>query len=191
MLRFFSGNPFLQSQCVKYKLGEFVPAADGGPAVFKWSLAPTKYATTIHAINSCVIKLSKLTKATSVYRGVAGMRLPPSFFELNEDGVAGGVEVAAEAMRPARARRLGCRRHLAPTPAALRLGPPQFGFSSTTCKRGTAEFYAKVGKAEAASTLLEATMGLVDRGADISFGSQFPGCALQAARRRPAPAMRL
>jgi hypothetical protein len=35
-----------------------------------------KYTTTLHVINSAVIKLSKLTMATYVYRGVSGGRLP-------------------------------------------------------------------------------------------------------------------
>ena len=67
---------------------------------FRWSLAPTKYATTIHAINSAVIKLSKLTIATSVYRGVAGMRLPASFFKKNADGTTGGVEAGTPPQEP-------------------------------------------------------------------------------------------
>ena len=87
VLRFFSGNAFLQKQCVYYKLGE---VKDGK---FEWTLAPTKYATTIHAINSAIIKLSQLTKAATVFRGLAGLRLPQNFFVKNKDGIAGGVDV--------------------------------------------------------------------------------------------------
>ena len=47
------------------------------------------YATTIHAINSCVIKLSKLAKAVKVYRGLAGGVLPTEFWRPNEHGVKG------------------------------------------------------------------------------------------------------
>ena len=32
-----------------------------------------KYATTLHVVNSAVVKLSKLTKAAKVYRGIAGV----------------------------------------------------------------------------------------------------------------------
>jgi hypothetical protein len=131
VLRSFSGDAFMLGQCVKYKLGEWADAAE---TEIRWSLAPSMYATTIHAINSCVLKLSKLTVATSVYRGVAGMRLPASFFERNADNIAGGVE---------------------------------YGFSSTTRKRETAIFYAKSSEANVASTVLEAEMGMVDRGADV------------------------
>ena len=42
------------------------------------------YTTTLHSINSAVIKLGKLTKATKVYRGITGMALPLSFWESNE-----------------------------------------------------------------------------------------------------------
>ena len=34
------------------------------------------YTTTIHVINSTVVKLSKVTKIGRVYRGVKGLRLP-------------------------------------------------------------------------------------------------------------------
>ena len=141
VLRFFSGNRFLQDQCVKYKLG--VWEGDEARQKLSWTLAPTKYATTIHAINSCIVKLSALTVAETAYRGVAGMRMPQSFFEKDpKTNLAGGVE---------------------------------YGFSSTTRKRETAIFYAKADKAEVASTVLEAQMGMVDRGANIDFLSQFPG----------------
>eukprot|EP00966_Prymnesium_polylepis_P250740 5798002-Prymnesium_polylepis.1 len=51
------------------------------------------FVTTIHSINSGIVKLSKLTKATTVYRGVSGL-LPNEFWEESEDGVLGGVERA-------------------------------------------------------------------------------------------------
>jgi hypothetical protein len=52
------------------------------------------YTTTLHAINSGIIKLGKLTHATKVYRGVGGMTLPPAFWQKNEFGVMGGCENA-------------------------------------------------------------------------------------------------
>ena len=50
------------------------------------------YATTIHAVSSCVIKLSKLTVASKVYRGLQGVSLPEGFFSPDKYGVCGGVE---------------------------------------------------------------------------------------------------
>ena len=50
-------------------------------------------ATTIHAINSCVLKASKLMKACRVYRGSTRGALPASFFEKDEFGLSGGVEL--------------------------------------------------------------------------------------------------
>ena len=38
-------------------------------------------------INSLIIKLSKLTKAEPVFRGLAGNALPDGFFKKNEDGL--------------------------------------------------------------------------------------------------------
>ena len=51
------------------------------------------YVTTLHAINSGIIKLSKQTKACTVYRGVAGGVLPDQFWTPNDHGVMGGIEL--------------------------------------------------------------------------------------------------
>ena len=55
------------------------------------------YVTTIHATNSAVLKLSKLTRADTVYRGFQGTTLPRSFFVADRFGVKGGIEVSAAA----------------------------------------------------------------------------------------------
>ena len=52
------------------------------------------FVTTIHAINSAVLKCSKHTKATTVYRGISNRVMPKAFHKENEHGVKGGVEVA-------------------------------------------------------------------------------------------------
>lgn len=52
------------------------------------------YTTTLHAVNSAVIKLGKLTKAETVYRGIGGKALPTEFWTPNSFGVRGGVEPA-------------------------------------------------------------------------------------------------
>ena len=49
-------------------------------------------------------------------------------------------------------------------------GGVEYGFSSTTTDRAQAVHYAE-GKA---STVLELVMGMIDRGADISWLSQYP-----------------
>ena len=48
--------------------------------------------TTLHMINSAVVKLSKLTRASKCWRGIAGGLLPEAFWHPNTYGVAGGVE---------------------------------------------------------------------------------------------------
>ena len=53
-----------------------------------------KYCTTLHVINSCVVKLSKLTYAGKIYRGISGRFLPQQFLIPNEFGVKGGIEGA-------------------------------------------------------------------------------------------------
>ena len=104
-----------------------------------------KYTTTLHAINSAIIKLSKLTKAKLVYRGVSGGVLPDECRKPNSYGVRGGIEG---------------------------------GFMSTTSEKKIAVFYAKGGadksKEGSSAILFEARMGMVDRGADVGWLSQFP-----------------
>jgi serine/threonine-protein phosphatase 6 regulatory ankyrin repeat subunit B len=51
-----------------------------------------RYVTTIHAINSAIVKASKLTKVERVYRGIKGGALPTAFWTPNAQGVRGGVE---------------------------------------------------------------------------------------------------
>ena len=53
-----------------------------------------KYTTTLHVINSCIVKLGKLMPAQKVYRGIAGGLLPDNFWKRNEFNVRGGVEFA-------------------------------------------------------------------------------------------------
>ena len=52
-----------------------------------------EYTTTIHVINGAVLKLSKLSKAATVYRGISGGQLPLALIRENDDGIKGGVEV--------------------------------------------------------------------------------------------------
>ena len=69
--------------------------APSGSLTFGTALASlNKYTTTMHGINSAVIKLGKLTFSSKVYRGIAGMKLPPEFWQPNAFGVRGGVEQA-------------------------------------------------------------------------------------------------
>ncbi|EOD32716.1 hypothetical protein EMIHUDRAFT_230507 [Emiliania huxleyi CCMP1516] len=130
--------PFLQKKCGWLHLGEWAATAagKGEPAAVRWTWH-NQYSTTIHAINSIIVKLSPLTRITPLYRGWAGATLPEAFFKPDAFGFRGGVE---------------------------------YGFSSTTTDRAQAVHYAE-GKA---STVLELVMGMIDRGADVSWLSQYP-----------------
>ena len=57
------------------------------------AVGPYSYVTTVHAINSGIVKMAKLTPEATVYRGVSGGVLPKQFWEPNEHGVMGGVEL--------------------------------------------------------------------------------------------------
>ena len=52
-----------------------------------------EYVTTIHVINSAVVKLARQQPACVVYRGVKGGVLPKEFWTANAHGVMGGVEL--------------------------------------------------------------------------------------------------
>ena len=95
------------------------------------------YVTTIHAINSCVLKLSKLMDVCAIWRGMTRGQLPDGFWTPNRHGTCGGVE---------------------------------YGFSSTTAERAQALHYAQ----GVASTVFEMRQGMIDRGADFSWLSQYP-----------------
>ena len=61
---------------------------------FKEECRGNKYSTTISAVNSAIIKLSKQTTVNKVYRGVSGFGLPKILTTKNEHNVIGGVEFA-------------------------------------------------------------------------------------------------
>ena len=132
--------PFLVSQMVGYCCSEGVSAQfEKGELTYEQVLPHVnKYTTTLHAINSAIVKLSKLTYAGKVYRGVSGMALPPEFWEPNAFGVKGGIDGA---------------------------------FMSTTVNYDVAMAYAA---SRGKGFVFEIQQGMIDRGADISFLSQYP-----------------
>ena len=54
--------------------------------------AGNTYTTTIHAINSALVKLSKVTTAGTVYRGIGGGALPSQFLEPDEFQLCSAVD---------------------------------------------------------------------------------------------------
>ena len=87
---------FLRDEMVRLCCSAEVAAAYGRGAL-EYTRARSElntYTTTLHAINSAIVKLSKLTRATTVYRGISGRVLPDEFWHPNEFGVKGGVEAA-------------------------------------------------------------------------------------------------
>ena len=51
------------------------------------------FVTTLHVLNSAILKLSKVQPAQTVYRGNQGGVLPKEFWEPNEDNIRGGIEL--------------------------------------------------------------------------------------------------
>lgn len=88
-----SNSTFLQNAAVNLCCASDVAAAyAAGSLSFNKALGSlNKYTSTLHCANSAIIKLGKLTNAAPVYRGVAGLALPPEFWTPNEFGVKGGA----------------------------------------------------------------------------------------------------
>jgi hypothetical protein len=100
------GPSFVQLKCEEdLKLGEWVQTSEGGKE-WVWLNA---YTTTLHTLNSGIIKMSKLGQAVAAFRGICGASLPAAFFQRDAAGIRGGVELASVAAQP-------------PTPAQLRTG---------------------------------------------------------------------
>ena len=57
----------------------------------KLGCAGNRYETTIHVLSSGIVKLSKLTQVSTVYRA-PGRALDPSFWQHAHDGLAGIIE---------------------------------------------------------------------------------------------------
>ena len=212
--------PFLRNQLVSLCCEpEVVTAYQGSAAMWHEATGTLPFAairsrinlytTTIHAINSCVVKLSKLTVATKVYRGVSGRVLPPAFYTPNTYGVRGGIEGAFmstttdKGVAMARARvsnRRVCQAAClatASSPLPLHLlstSSPLLGASLILCASlerlqlrpspapprpshpgrptlAVSQAYAAGG---GAGVVFEIQQGMIDRGADLSFISQYP-----------------
>lgn len=132
VLRSFTGSPFLKER-------------------FDALCQDNTYTTTIHVINSAIVKLSRLMPAAKVFRGVSGGMLPPEFFAKDRVSTSGD---GAGALSDGGSN-----------------GVVEFGFMSTTVDREVASEYATKGSA---STVLEIQMGMIDRGADMRWLSQYP-----------------
>ena len=90
--RLYTGPMFFKFNVVCRGAGHGKPqwAVDQFKSVCKGN----RYSTTISAVNSAIIKLSKQTKVAKVYRGISGCGLPKMLTTKNEHNVIGGVEFA-------------------------------------------------------------------------------------------------
>jgi len=131
-LRLFTGPMFM-----KYN-AKLRNAPEAGVKALKGN----GYVTTIHAVVSAVLKLSRIWKLPhdrKVFRGLGGMLLPDKFWNEDKYGCRGGVE---------------------------------FALMSTTIKRDVAIQYS--GQELGRPTIFEIEVGQVDRGASLSWVSQYP-----------------
>ncbi|CAK0805172.1 unnamed protein product, partial [Prorocentrum cordatum] len=93
--------------------------------------------STLHGISSFIVNMSKITSASTLWRGSTKVHLPESLTKKDKWNLRGGIE---------------------------------FGITSMTQDRAQAVHYAE----GAASTAFQARQGLVDRGAEMKWISQYP-----------------
>ena len=98
----YEAPPFLQNTmiklcCPRHVFEQYIGVAQMWERVPSDRYATAKvhlnvYTTTLHAINSIVVKCGKLTKASKVYQGMSGAKPPAEFWEPDRFGCRGGVE---------------------------------------------------------------------------------------------------
>lgn len=141
-LEFFGARLYTGPMYIKYNT--VLRALGNGPSnrhlwkKFDELCKGNPYCTTIHTINSAILKLSNLQRACKVYRGISGACLPHQFWEKDAFGLRCAVD---------------------------------YSFMSTTADRDVARGYASSGRS---CILLEFDQGMVSRGADLSWLSQYP-----------------
>ena len=134
-----------------------------------------QYTTTLHVINSAIVKLKNLTRAGTVYRGISGGVLPPEFWDERVWRDRRPVEEKASLSpsptpSPSPSKRYGV------------MGGVEFAFMSTTRDRAVAVDYA----GSKAASVLEIRMGMIDRGQGGRLARNTPPSRRSSSRRSRA-----
>ena len=94
----FLKNTFISLCCPKSVADAYLGTArafqqpsDGAISFDEAKRSANTYTTTIHCINSAILKLGKLTMGKMAYRGIGGGKLPDEFWIPNQYGFRGGV----------------------------------------------------------------------------------------------------
>ena len=148
--------------------------AKGGPVPFgnrypalKNEITTGRFVTTIHAINSGIIKLSAITPVITVFRGATGLRLPD---QLEGDLLPRfSLSIALTCL---------CVVLVVADKFGSKLGI-EFGFMSTTTNKAIAVHYGKdTMSGNGLSFVFEFTLDSLNRGALIQWLSQYPGAII-------------
>lgn len=84
---FYAGIEYYKGQACEFRLGKWIDQLGAEP-IWQWH---NRYLTTLHAGNSAILKLSKLSRAAPLYRSL-WKPLPDSFFIPDEFGIRGCVD---------------------------------------------------------------------------------------------------
>ena len=158
----------IQLCCAKEVADQY---ADGALAFEQARGQANIYTSTLHVINSGVVKTSKLTYAGKVYRGISGM-VDASCVTRNSESL---LHLLSSLKYYLRGAPYQCLQAL-PTEFwkandyGVR-GGIEAAFMSTTANRDVAMQYAKGG---GKGVVIEIQQGMIDRGADIKYLSQYP-----------------
>ena len=168
-----SDVPFLKSSmielcCSKIVFDEYIK---GALPYTEACVRLNTYTTTLHAINSAIIKLGKLTVAKTVYRGVGSRVLPKEFWEANEFGVKGGIEAAF--MSTTLDREVALSYAGGGSGAGFVFEIPQVTLPERPPALPSLPQRVRSTR-KAFRPAMCASQGMVNRGADIGFLSQYP-----------------
>jgi Leucine-rich repeat (LRR) protein len=97
VLRLYTGPMYVwYNNLLRYCGVEYNSSRPGAPFddYKKTDTTEFPFRTTLHALNSAIIKLSRTQRAERVFRGAAGGVLPAEFWKPNEQNVRGGIELA-------------------------------------------------------------------------------------------------
>jgi Leucine-rich repeat (LRR) protein len=95
-LRLYTGPMYLwYNNVLRYCKSETAPAWLSHMMIWKQQhpKAESPFTTTLHVLNSAILKLAKVQPAERVFRGSQGGVLPPKFWAPNEYNIRGGIEL--------------------------------------------------------------------------------------------------
>lgn len=151
-MHMYTGAMFVPLNAELRALSRFL-SEDGSRVATPIVPGQVKLRNTLHVVSSALRKVSHLTKVETVYRSMPNGRFPSFFWDLDEHGVRGGVELAF----------MSTTRERAVAMSYASGGNAGVAYSATGARRSV----------EKPQLFLEISQGYNNRAADISCISQY------------------